>query len=455
MQDNFARFGKGFQEKICHLCLIDRSYADQFGEVLEYEFFELEYLQSFLKLIYNYRTKYKVHPTYNIMDTLVRTEITKENEVVQEQIRDYYARIKMDAIVEGIEFVKEKSLDFAKGQKLKSAILKSVPLIEKGSYDEIRKLIEHATNLGLDNDLGHDYIVDFEKRYEPTTRDPFSTGWPLIDAITKGGFGRGELICAISYTGGGKSFALVNLAAQALKQGKKVVYYTLELSEEEVGLRFDSLLSGVRLDDLLLNKKQILESIQKYKDLLIIKQYPSRKTPLSTITNHWDKLIQKGFKPDVVVYDYLDLLKPTRVGKEKRYELEEMYEEVRGIAMSTKTVGITCSQTNRSGLNSEIITMDAISEAYSKCFPSDFIFTISRTMQEYANDAGKMFVAKSRLGRSNCTFNMHIDLSKAFMDIDSEITGTVDEINENNLQQNEQVVKDKYAEYKIKNGKKK
>ena len=205
--ETFSRFGKGFQENVVHLLLLDRAFADQFGELLEYSFFEYEYLRTFIHLIFDYRHKYKTHPTYKIIEVLLRTELDKEIELVQEQVRGFYAKIKLSVEIEGAEYTKEKAIDFAKGQKLKAAILQSVPLIEEAneaSYDKIKKIVNDALKLGVDNNLGQDLIIDFEKRYEDKMRKEIPTGWEEVDKITQGGLGKGEMGVVISTSGGGK-----------------------------------------------------------------------------------------------------------------------------------------------------------------------------------------------------------------------------------------------------------
>ena len=114
---------------------------------------------------------------------------------------------------------------------------------------------------------------------------------------------------------------------------------------------------------------------------------------------------------DMIIVDYADLLRPVRAQKEKRNELESIYEELRGMATEYKCPIWTASQTNRSGLNAEVITMEAISEAFNKCFVSDFIFTVSRTVDDKTANGGRVFVAKNRNGPDGLVFPIFMDTS--------------------------------------------
>ena len=109
---------------------------------------------------------------------------------------------------------------------------------------------------------------------------------------------------------------------------------------------------------------------------------------------------QRGVSIDMIIVDYADLLKPFNFRKngEKRHDLESIYEELRGLAQVYECPIWTASQTNRSGLNAEVITMESISEAFNKCFVADFIFSVSRTVEDKKLNKGRIFVAKNRNG---------------------------------------------------------
>ena len=301
-KEDFSQYGKDFQESLCHLMLIDRPFADQMYEVIDINFLELKYLQSFVKLVQNYRDKFGVHPSEDIMKTVIRSELAGELESVQQQIRSFFARIYRDEVGDA-EYIKATALDFCKKQKLKGAMLRSVKLLEKSSFDEISQVINEALKLGSDSNHGHDYIKDFEQRFIFKARDPVRTGWEEIDKITHQGLGNGELGVVIAPTGAGKSLTLVHLGAQAVIDGKNVVYYTLELSETVVGSRFDSCITKVPLNDLRAFKEEIYEKIQDVEGKLIVKEYPTKSSSVATLKNHLEKLINRGFKPDVILVD--------------------------------------------------------------------------------------------------------------------------------------------------------
>ena len=431
--ETFSKFGKTFQEKLVKTILFDRNFANQMEEVLDTSYLELKYLQVFVDLMFQHKKDYP-HPTYEAMVSVVRTQTEDYSTSIVKQVIDFLARVKSNSIGDDDqEYIKEKSLDFCKKQKLKEAILRSVGLLQSQSFEQIQKVINDAMNLGADNDHGHDYHQDILDRFELKMRNPVSTHWDEIDSITKGGLGKRELGVVVAPTGAGKSMALAHLGAMAVVKGKTVVHYTLELADTVVGQRYDSCITGIRLQDLMSMKESILGIIEHIPGQLIIKEYPTKSATTRTINIHLEKLRQKGIEPDMIIVDYADLLKPSPTGfksQELRHSLGNTYEELRAIGQVWDIPVWTASQTNRSGLNAEVITMESISEAFNKCFVADFICSISRNMEDKTENKGRMFVAKNRNGIDGIVFPMEIDTSKVHLrvlppDEDSSIDAVV------------------------------
>jgi len=449
-QEDFSQFGKPFQENLCQLIFSNRAFADQMKEVLDINFLEFKYLQVFVKLVFNYKEKYARQPSDSIMATILRTEVTNENELVVKQIRDFFARMSRTE-VQDEAYIKDVAVDFCKKQVLKGAILKSVPLLKKSSFGDIQKLINDAMKLGNDNDDGYHYIKDFERRFEIKARDPVTTGWKIVDGLTKGGIGNGELGVVIAPTGAGKSMALVHLGAQAVKAGKTVIHYTLELADTVVASRYDSCITGIPLQEIFNKKEEIYEEIKDISGKLIVKEYPTKSAGVETLRNHLDKLQQQEISVDMIIVDYGDLLRSNSKNDEKRHQLESIYEELRGLAQENTCPVWTASQTNRSGLNAEVITMEAISEAFNKCFVADFIFSISRTIQHKNSNGGRVFIAKNRNGPDGIVYPIFMDTANVKIDVLPQIE-TFEEIKKSEVKKQEQTLQEKYKNYRKNRG---
>ena len=446
--ETFSKFGKSFQEKLVQSMFYDRSFFDQMSDVFDPYFLEVKYLRLFYERLANYRQKFEKHPSVEIMASIIKTEMEEQSEVLQKQVKDYFARIVATSQVEDEEYVKVTALDFCKKQKLKEAIMKSVGLLKTSSFDQISEVINQAMKLGLDNDHGYDYLIDFEERFLKRSRNPMTTGWKIIDDITKGGLGRGELGVVIAPTGAGKSMALVHLGAQAIKEGKNVVYYTLELQDTVVASRFDSCITSVKLQDLHSFKDLIYDQVKELEGKLIVKEYPTKSANVNKLKQHLEKLRRSGFEPDLICVDYGDLLQPISSYKEKRIELETIYEDLRGMAQEFECPVWTASQTNRSGLNAEVVTMESISEAFNKCFVADLIFTLSRTITDKNNNTGRIFVAKNRNGPDGIVYPIFMDTSNIKIDVLPSTGETAEEINDNAAKRQQESLQEKYKKFR-------
>jgi replicative DNA helicase len=415
-RDTLSGYGKNFQESVARLMMQDRPFCDQIEEVLELEFFDSSYLRAFVEIVIDYREKYGQHPHFATLETEIKKGNKKYDGAVNKQLRDFLARIRSDDVSDK-QYIKDQAIDFCKKQCLKKAILESAVLVKKGNYDSITKIINDALSRGNDQNFGHDWFMDVDERYIKQSRKPITTGWHRMDEIAKGGLGAKELAVVIAPTGAGKSMVLVHLGAQALMLGKKVVHYTLELADTIVGLRYDSCLSKVDLRDIMDSKEIVKEKIQDIPGKLIIKEYPTKSASTKSIKHHLEKLKKQGILPDMVIVDYADLLRPVSHSAEKRHDLESIYEELRGMATEFNCAFVTASQTNRGGLNAEVITMESISEAFNKCFVADFIFSLSRTPQDKQANSGRIFIAKNRNGPDGLVFPAAVDWSTVSIDV--------------------------------------
>ena len=442
-------FDRNFQEQLAALILTDRPFCEQIFEVLDINFFEFNYLKTFVSLVRYYKEEYNQHPSLKTTLSLIAAEKNRIPEEVRPELQEFFIKIhNREFKKDSQDYVKKISLDFCKKQRLRDAMLESVDKLDTCSFDDISDIINGALKLGLDNNHGHDYHKDFNSRYVVKARNPIPT-WPLIDVITRGGLGSGELGVVIAPTGAGKSMALVHLGAQALKKGLNVVHYTLELQDTTIGLRYDSCITGYNLKDLFEKKKDVLQVVDKINGRLTIKEYPTKSASSATIMAHLDKLTKMGEKVDLVIVDYGDLLKLVRIHKERRNELENTYEELRAIGQTYNCPVWTASQTNRKGLGEQVVGMDSISEAFSKCFVADLILSISRTKEDRNSNHARMYVAKNRNGPDGLEYPMFMDTSNIDLQVLTPQTDSVVTLPQEKLTEINKNLRAKKAEKEI------
>ena len=433
-RDTFAAFGRTYQEKVVQAVMEDHMFAEQMADVLNPKYFDLNHLQEIAQAFYDYKTKYKTFPSYEVLDVMItRSELAVEP-LVGTQVREYLARIKTTPMNGDKGYIQESSLEFCKKQSLKEGLVKAIDMMESGNYDSIQSVIKDALGRGGTRDMGHNYTEGFEQRGQKSIRKPMSTGWPILDKTFNGGWERGTLSTFIAPTGAGKSMFLVNCGAAALEQGLNVAYITLEMADWKIGLRFDSYYSGIPINDVADNQDTIKQVVgEKVKGRLFIKEWPTKQATVQTIRAYLQRLqATKEFVPDMIVVDYADLLRGGKGYADKRFELEGVYEELRALSQELKVVVITADQTNRSGLDMEIVTIGQIGESYAKATVCDVIMTISRRMEDKQANGGRLFVAKSRLGQDGVVYPFILNTATVKVELLQEGTDPVALFMENN-----------------------
>lgn len=411
--ESFEKLGRSYQEKVLQALFEDPQYAEMMTDVFEGEYFTYTHLQRLAEVFFDYRGQYKEFPSIDVASMRLQQE-HGDDHAMMTMATDFINRMRTTALNGDKGWIQESSLEFCKRQKLIQAVGKCLEQIEGKKYDAIAGTIREALDKGSPRDHGHDYADEVDSRAEKSVREPLSTGWPVLDKYLNGGWERKTIATFIAPTGAGKSMFLVNSACALVEQGLNVLYVTLEMADYKIGLRADSWYSGMAIDDVSKDRAKVKAAItERAKGRLIIKEWPVKRATVDTIRSHVQRLIQtKNFKPDAILVDYPDLLRSTKSYGEKRHELEGNYEELRGLAQELNCVMIVADQTNRGGLDLELVTIANIAEAYSKATVCDLIMTVSRTQEDKMNGTGKLYIAKSRLGVDGIVLPFGLNTSK-------------------------------------------
>jgi len=412
MSDTFQIYGYNFQVKLLSALFKDKPFLQQITDILDSEFFESEANKWIVQSIKEYFNEYKTSPTLDVMKVKIDTI---DNDILKASVIDTLKEVVRNFDGEDVDFVKDETLKFCKNQKLKSAIVDSVELLQRGDYDGIKFRIDDAMKAGSDRDIGHEYMVDIDDRFSETTRQTTPTGWDAVDDLMDGGLGPGELGVFVAPAGIGKSWGLVNAAASAVRAGKTVIHYTLELNGAYVGLRFDSVFTGIAAQNLKFYQDNIKEKVDELDGDLIIKYFPTKTATVNTLKAHLDRCTMLSKKPDLVIVDYADLLRGT--GKEIRHELGNIYEDLRGMAGEYELPIWTASQANRSALDDDVIGAEKIAESYSKIMTADFVISLSRKIEDKIAGTGRFHVIKNRFGPDGITFPSKMNMSNGQIQI--------------------------------------
>jgi len=405
MTDKLNEYGKTFQQKAIAAMFVDRTFLQQIADIIRAEYFESESNIWILEVILQHFTEYKSPPTHDVLKVKI-TDITDDvlKAAILEQLKDIFRYMESS----DLDFVKNEILKFCKNQEIKHAIQESVELLQIGNYDAIKTKIDSAMKAGADTDIGHDYKKSVASRYDEAARHTVTTGWDVVDDLMDGGLAPGELGVVMAPAGIGKSWLLINIGANAVKQGKNVIHYTLELNQDYVGQRYDSVMTGIGAQNLKHHISEIESKMQSLQGDLVIKYFPTKSVGVMGLKAHIEKTIMVGNKPDLVIVDYADLLK-VNAKKDKHEALEDLYEELRGMAGEYQLPIWTASQAGRSALEEDIIEADKIASSYGKVMVADFLMSLSRKVEDKLSGTGRGHVIKNRFGPDGITLPCKIN----------------------------------------------
>lgn len=411
--NTLSQYGTHFQIKVLSSLLTRKEFLINIHDVLSEEYFDNSAHKWIIAEILKYYERYHTVPSMDVL----KVEMKKiENEVLQlsikEQLREAYTASEDDLV-----YVEQEFSNFCKNQQLKKALLTSVDLLKAGDYDSIRHLVDNALKAGQDKNVGLEYSKDIQSRYREEHRPVIPTPWELFNNLFQGGIGPGDFGLIFGNPGGGKSWTLIALGAHAVSLGFNVIHYTLELGEDYVGLRYDACFTGVPVNTIKDFQSRVEDTVTKLPGNLIIKEYSPGKASMSTLEAHIKKCIEQDFKPDLIIIDYVDLLRSKRTNSERKEEIDDIYLSTKGLAREMKIPIWSVSQVNRSGAKDDIIEGDKAAGSYDKIMITDISISLSRKKEDKVAGTGRFHIMKNRYGGDGMTFGAKVDTSTGRFEI--------------------------------------
>ena len=349
------------------------------------------------------------------------------------------------------------------------ALMESISLADgqddaKGR-DAIPSILSDALAVSFDNHIGHDYLEDYEERYDlyHKKEDKIKFDLEFFNKITKGGIPNKTLNIALAGTGVGKSLFMCHVASSVLLQNKNVLYITLEMAEEKIAERIDANLLNVPIQDITELPKpmfdnKVISLSKKTQGTLIIKEYPTA----SAHSGHFKALLnelalKKSFKPDIIFIDYLNICASSRYRAGSNVNsysyIKAIAEELRGLAVETNVPIVSATQTTRSGYGSSDVDLTDTSESFGLPATADLMFALIST--EELEGLGQIMVKQLKNRYNDPTYNRRfvIGVDRAKMRLydceQSAQDDLLDSGQEVEYNENEEKTTKKFAEFKF------
>ena len=372
--------------------IFNEEYSRKVIPFIEPSYFE----QRTEKVIFEEITKFIVKYGSAITIEALNIETENRNDLTDtevKEVRDINNSL-TDDVVEN-QWLIDSTEKWCKERAIYLALMESIALADgqddtKGR-DAIPSILSDALSVSFDNHIGHDYLQDYDERYESYHRkeDKIPFDLEFFDKITKGGLPNKTLNIALAGTGVGKSLFMCHVASSVLLQGKNVLYITLEMAEEKIAERIDANLLNVNIQDITDLPKPMFESkvtnlTKKTQGTLIIKEYPTA----SAHSGHFKALLnelalKKSFKPDIIFIDYLNICSSSRYKAGSNVNsysfIKAIAEELRGLAVESNLPIVSATQTTRSGYGNSDVDLTDTSESFGLPATADLMFALIST----------------------------------------------------------------------------
>ena len=356
------------------------------------EYFEDPHQKMVYEEIFSFVEKYNELPTKEVLSI----EVEKRDDINEDSFKSVTHLIScLDESPVENEWLIDTTEKWCRERAIYLALLDSIAIADgkddKKGRDAIPSILSDALAVSFDNHIGHDYLQDYEERYEfyhqKEEKIPFDL--EFFNKITKGGLPNKTLNIALAGTGVGKSLFMCHVASSCLLQDKNVLYITMEMAEEKIAERIDANLLNVGIQDIVDLPKPMFSTkvnniTKKTMGSLVIKEYPTA----SAHSGHFKALLtelslKKSFKPDIIFVDYLNICASSRYRANANVNsysyIKAIAEELRGLAVETNVPIVSATQTTRSGYGSSDVELTDTSESFGLPATADLMFALIST----------------------------------------------------------------------------
>ena len=446
--------------------LLDEVFVRKSLPFIRAEYFNDPLERNLFEVINKYFTQYNAIPTKEALEI----EVGQLDTISDEQHKNIVHIIKeIDEEKSEPEWIVDVTEKWCQDRALYIALMSSIKIAEgndeQRAAGSIPSILSDALAVSFDNHIGHDYLEDYEERYEfyHRTEDKIPFDLEFFNKITKGGLPNKTLNIALAGTGVGKSLFMCHVASSALLQGKNVLYITLEMAEEKIAERIDSNLLNCDIQNLnqlpkMMYDNKVTSIAKKTEGKLIVKEYPTASAHCGHIKSLLNELaLKKSFKPDIIFIDYLNICASSRfkgnAGNVNSYSyIKAIAEELRGLAVEANLPIVSATQTTRSGFASSDIDLTDTSESFGLPATADLMFALISS--EELEGLGQIMVKQLKNRYNDPTVNKRfvvgIDRAKMRLyDVEQSAQQNLSDSGQDDMEKVEENLSKKFASLKV------
>lgn len=407
-RDNLGYLGFDYQLRFMAQILTDNKFANSIIDIVDPNYFEEPSLRIIAAEIKEAKAKDDIIPDIESIRFRLLEDV--KDDMQQKYILKQLEKVK-DASLHDTLKVQDIAMKFCKQQELKKSIKEIQKIIDKGNiddYDECESILRKALEHGANKDDGMGVFDNIEDVLVDDFRNPIRTGINGLDEYMDGGLSKGELAVILAPFGVGKTTMMTKLANTAMNDGKKVLQIFFEDNPKVIQRKHLSCWTGIELNELALNRDFVREKyneiITNSKGMIHLKKFPSDGTTIPIIRQYIRKLIAQGFKPDLVLLDYIDCVQSSKNFDDANVAEGNVMRQFESMLSELDLAGWTAVQGNRSSIKANVVEADQMGGSIKKGQIGHFIVSIAKTLDQKENGTATMAILKSRFGKDGVIF---------------------------------------------------
>ena len=431
IKENLSHLGIEYQYRLVSQLLIDRKFASSIIDIIDPNYFEEPFVRVIVAHLKDVKAKEDFVPDMGSIEFRILEEVT---DVAQQKfIVRTLAKIK-EVDQYDYQKVQEIAMRFCKQQELKKSVKKIQNIIDKGedeNYEELVGILRKAIEHGDVNDDGIGVMDDIGEALQADFRKPIRTGIEGLDEIMDGGLSKGELALILAPFGVGKTTMITKIANTAVSDGNNVLQIFFEDNPKVIQRKHLSCWSGYELNSLSNHKDELIKMCEEKKTKvgitgrvgeLKLKKFSSDGTTMPMIRQYIKKKIAEGFRPDIVLLDYIDCVVPSKHYDDTNVGEGAVMRQFESMLAELDIAGWTAVQGNRSSIGSNVVESHQMGGSIKKGQIGHFIVSIAKTLDQKLEGTATMAILKSRFGIDGVVFD-NIVFNNANMQIDMGQSG--------------------------------